>query len=70
MYFVLLHIESNYTKFSHCWNALARCAMLCNTATFRDDSNNFSKPIFQRQCNGDGSEIAILKCMEAIVCYY
>ncbi|CAF1209285.1 unnamed protein product [Rotaria magnacalcarata] len=58
--------QSNYLKFSHCWNALGRCAMLCNTAIFKDDSLNLSKPIVHRQCEGDASEIAILKCMEAI----
>ncbi|CAF3758901.1 unnamed protein product [Rotaria sp. Silwood1] len=65
--------QSNYIRYSHCWNALARCAMLCNTATFKDSLSNLSKPIIQRECEGDASEIAILKCMEAItdnVSYY
>ncbi|CAF3236649.1 unnamed protein product, partial [Rotaria sp. Silwood2] len=61
-----LHSQSNNIIYSHCWNALARCAMLCNTAGFIEDSNNLSKPIVQRQCEGDASEIAILKCMETI----
>ncbi|CAF1094455.1 unnamed protein product [Rotaria sordida] len=60
------HTQSNYIKYSHCWSALARCATLCNTATFTDDPNNLSKPVLQRQCEGDASEIAILKCMEDI----
>jgi hypothetical protein len=67
--FHLIHLESNYTKFSHCWKALTRCAMLCNAATFKDDPINLSKPILLRQCDGDASETAILKCMEAAVCY-
>jgi hypothetical protein len=41
--------------------------MLCNTATFKDDPLNLLKPIFRRQCDGDASEAAILKCMEASV---
>ncbi len=61
------YLESNYTKFSRCWEALARCAILCNTASFKDDSDNLLKAIMQRKCNGDASEIAILKCMEAAV---
>jgi hypothetical protein len=42
--------------------------MLCNTATFKDDPDNLLKPIPRRQCEGDASEVAILKCMEAAVC--
>jgi hypothetical protein len=42
--------------------------MLCNTATFRDNPDNYSKPILNRDCDGDASETAILKCMEAAVC--
>jgi hypothetical protein len=41
--------------------------MLCNTATFREDSENLLKPIIHRQCDGDASETAILKFMEASV---
>ncbi|CAF1648590.1 unnamed protein product, partial [Rotaria sordida] len=49
-------------------NALARYASLCNTATFKDNSSNRSRPIIQRECEGgDASEIAILKYMEAII---
>jgi len=66
----LKYLESNYTKFSHCWKALTRCAMLCNTARFKDDPINLSKSISHRQCDGDASETAILKCMEAAVCYF
>ena len=58
---------SNYTKFSQCWKALTRCAMLCNTARFQDNPLNMSKEIFQRDCDGDASESAILKCMESAV---
>ena len=41
--------------------------MLCNTATFRDDQINLLKPVIHRQCEGDASETAILKSMEAVV---
>lgn len=60
-------LESNYTRFSHCWKAISRCAMLCNAATFYTDQTNLLKPIIHRQCEGDATEIAILKAMEATV---
>lgn len=44
--------------------------MLCNTATFRDDQTNLLKSIIHRQCEGDASEIAILKSMEAVVSFF
>ena len=67
--FFFKYLESNYTKFSQCWKALTRCAILCNTAIFKDDLDNLTKPINQRQCDGDASETAILKCMEAAVSF-
>lgn len=42
--------------------------MLCNTAKFKDDFIDLSTPVSHRQCEGDASEIAILKCMESVVC--
>ena len=44
--------------------ALIRCAMLCNRAEFKIDASNLQKPILQRDCLGDASESAILKCCE------
>jgi hypothetical protein len=41
--------------------------MLCNTASFREDSENLLKPIIHRHCDSDASEIAILKFMESSV---
>ena len=41
--------------------------MLCNTASFKDDPENVAKEIEQRECIGDASEVAILRCMEATV---
>ena len=42
--------------------ALARIAMLCNRATFRHDQKHL--PILKRECDGDASESALLKCVE------
>jgi sodium/potassium-transporting ATPase subunit alpha len=44
--------------------ALVRCAMLCNRADFKLDAANLQKPILQRECIGDASESALLKCCE------
>ncbi|CAF4018133.1 unnamed protein product [Adineta steineri] len=53
-----------YDKESSGWLALSRCAMLCNRADFKQDPDNLSKPVLQRECNGDASESALLKCVE------
>ena len=47
--------------------ALSRCAMLCNRADFKQDPENLSRPVLQRECNGDASESALLKCVEISV---
>lgn len=47
--------------------ALSRCAMLCNRADFKNDPENLRKPVLQRECNGDASESALLKCVELSV---
>ncbi|VDL98728.1 unnamed protein product [Schistocephalus solidus] len=41
---------------------LARIAMLCNRAEFKTGEE--SKPVLKRECNGDASESALLKCVE------
>jgi len=41
--------------------------MLCNRADFKQDAVNLSKPVLQRECNGDASESALLKCVELSV---
>lgn len=41
--------------------------MLCNRADFKQDPENLSKPVLQRDCNGDASESALLKCVELSV---
>jgi hypothetical protein len=43
--------------------------MLCNTASFQEDTENLLKAIIHRRCDGDASETAILKCMEAAVSF-
>uniref|UniRef100_A0A1I8GHK0 Sodium/potassium-transporting ATPase subunit alpha n=1 Tax=Macrostomum lignano TaxID=282301 RepID=A0A1I8GHK0_9PLAT len=47
------------------WIALSRCAMLCNRAEFK--AGEESKPVLKRECNGDASESALLKCVELSV---
>ncbi len=47
--------------------ALSRCSMLCNRADFKQDQENLKKPVLQRECNGDASESALLKCVELSV---
>ena len=41
--------------------------MLCNRADFKQDQENLKKPVLQRDCNGDASESALLKCVELSV---
>jgi hypothetical protein len=41
--------------------------MLCNRADFKQDAENLRKPVLQRECNGDASESALLKCVELSV---
>ena len=41
--------------------------MLCNRADFKQDPENLQKPVLQRECNGDASESALLKCVELSV---
>jgi sodium/potassium-transporting ATPase subunit alpha len=57
-------VSANYDKNAPGLRALMRCAMLCNRAEFKMDEKNLAKPVLQRECNGDASESAILKCTE------
>lgn len=54
-----------YDKTSTGWKALARVCMLCSRAEFKVGQENV--PILKRECSGDASEQAILKCMELAV---
>ncbi|GFN73912.1 sodium/potassium-transporting ATPase subunit alpha [Plakobranchus ocellatus] len=47
------------------WEPLSRVAMLCNRAAFIGGQENV--PILKRECNGDASEVALLKCVELTV---
>ncbi|KAH9501688.1 Sodium/potassium-transporting ATPase subunit alpha-1, partial [Dermatophagoides farinae] len=49
-------------KSSNEWKAIERTATLCSRAEFK--ANQSDVPILKRECTGDASEIAILKCME------
>lgn len=51
-----------FDKTSFGWKALSRSAILCSRAEFKDKQENVS--ILKRECTGDASESAILKCME------
>ncbi|KAG8182327.1 hypothetical protein JTE90_004094 [Oedothorax gibbosus] len=51
-----------YDKTSSGWKALSRVARLCSRAEFKPGQENV--PILKRECIGDASESAILKCME------
>ena len=55
---------AKYDKNAPGLRALVRCAMLCNRAEFKLDEANLQKPILLRECNGDASESALLKCAE------
>jgi hypothetical protein len=54
------------TKARAFW-ALARCAILCNRADFKQDSENLARPVSERECHGDQSEAALLRCIELSV---
>lgn len=55
-------LAATYNKNSPTWMALARIAMLCNRAEFKQGEE--SKPVLKRECNGDASESALMKCVE------
>ncbi|RWS30578.1 Na+/K+ ATPase alpha subunit-like protein [Leptotrombidium deliense] len=57
--------KHSFDKRSKGFNAMARVAILCNRATFKDGQER--KPILKRECTGDASEQAILKFSEAAV---
>ncbi|XP_074652098.1 sodium/potassium-transporting ATPase subunit alpha-like isoform X2 [Tubulanus polymorphus] len=54
--------NATYDKDNQSWNALARIAMLCNRASFKVGQEGV--PVLKRECNGDASESALLKCVE------
>jgi sodium/potassium-transporting ATPase subunit alpha len=54
--------SATYDRNTQTWLTLARIAMLCNRAEFKDGEEQ--KPVLRRECNGDASESALLKCVE------
>ncbi|CAH1797437.1 unnamed protein product [Owenia fusiformis] len=54
--------SATYDKNNPTWINLARIAMLCNRAEFKVNQDDV--PILKRECNGDASESALLKCVE------
>jgi len=54
--------SATYDKNSPTWMALSRIAMLCNRAEFKSGQENV--PVLKRECNGDASESALLKCVQ------
>ncbi|GAB1598693.1 sodium/potassium-transporting ATPase subunit alpha-B-like [Argonauta hians] len=54
--------NATYNKDNEDWTALSRIAMLCNRAEFKAGQDNV--PVLKRECNGDASESALLKCVE------
>ena len=56
---------TQFDKSSPGWRSVSRCAMLCARAQFKGGQENV--PVLKRECVGDASETAILKCMELTV---
>ncbi|XP_054156660.1 sodium/potassium-transporting ATPase subunit alpha-1-like isoform X2 [Oppia nitens] len=54
-----------FDKTSIGWQALSRACCLCSRAEFKANQENL--PILKRECVGDASESAILKCMEMAI---
>jgi sodium/potassium-transporting ATPase subunit alpha len=57
--------HSSFKPDSKTWLALARVSMLCNRAEFKTGQESF--PVLKRECNGDASESALLKCVELCI---
>lgn len=64
-FLIILEIGAQFDKSSNGWRALSRVAMLCSRAEFKASQDTV--PILKRDCAGDASETAILKCMELTV---
>ncbi|KAL8623500.1 Sodium/potassium-transporting ATPase subunit alpha-3 [Nucella lapillus] len=54
--------KAKFTTSDPTWLDLSRIAMLCNRAEFKLGQENLH--ILRRECNGDASESALLKCVE------
>ncbi|XP_071176809.1 sodium/potassium-transporting ATPase subunit alpha-like isoform X2 [Mytilus edulis] len=54
--------NATYGRADESWMALSRISMLCNRAEFKGGQDNV--PVLKRECMGDASESALLKCVE------
>ena len=54
--------NATYGRNDESWLALSRISMLCNRAEFKAEQENV--PVLKRECTGDASESALLKCVE------
>lgn len=59
------HYGEGFPKDASGWPQLARVAVLCSRAQFLKEDRD--KPIIQRHCSGDASEVGILKCYEVLM---
>ena len=59
------HYAEGFPKEAAGWPQLARVAVLCSRASFLPEE--LPKPIMQRRCKGDASEVGILKCYETLL---
>merc|ERR1711971_467867 len=57
-------MKDSYDKKSAGFKTLEKIGVLCNRSEFKEAPDNMSKPVLQREVNGDASEAAILKCTE------
>jgi len=57
--------EALYSSDMPSWQALSRVATLCNRAEFKKGEENV--PVLKRECSGDASESALLKCVESSI---
>lgn len=54
-----------FDKTAITWSSLSKVAALCNRAEFKPDQEEI--PVLKRECTGDASETALLKCCELCV---
>ena len=61
-------IDGQMAPVADSWAAYARCCRLCSRAEWVDTDTNPN--IMKRQCAGDASETAILRCAEHMCRYF
>ena len=60
--------ENKTDKTGPGFKPLMRLAALCNNAEFKSDAENLSKPVIQREYNGDNNDVSLLKCAQLNFC--